>query len=1135
MFDPVLLAFPVDEDLPIAELLEPTGGGLGVPARGAAVDDDLGVELGEQAGRHSVDLIRRDVDGSRQVGVSEVGGAERLDEDRWVAALEFRLQILPGDRGHHFCSSWWPVGRHPVIKADPPVILLAHEGALGVMAPPRYPVCVRFGILGPLAVGEGDTAVEIRRGIPRTLLIALLLRAGETVGAGALMELLWGDNQPRNPANALQIQVSYLRKMLAGAGEDGSHRIVTRAGGYAIELGPDELDAHQFDRLVREATARRSEESAVGLDAALELLDGALGLWRGDPLEDVAGEPFAIGEITRLEEARWAAVEDRNDVLLALGRHRELVGELGQLVNRLPLRERFHDQLMVALYRSGRQADALRAYAHARRVLVEELGLEPGSRLQELERAILAQDRSLDWGPPAGTAAVKSSPPPTMPAASPGRTLPAPVTSLVGREAELTSIRQLLGRTRMLTLTGPAGGGKSRLALELAQLEADRTSVWFVDLASVTSDDRVAAAVAAALGVPSAPEEDTVTAVTNALAIEGGLLLLDTCERVLPGVAEVASRVLRRCPGMRILATSRRPLGITGEIAWPVPPLALPPPRATSREEIASFPAVALFCERAEAVRPSFALTESTAADVAAICLTLDGLPLALELAAARADVLTPAAILARLQNRFDLLVEGGRDAATRQQTLRAALDWSFELLEPDQRRFFARLGVFASSFGLDAAVTVAGEGFSDPLSLLSGLVRQSMVTVAGEDRYRLLDTLRAYAVELVDEGEHDTRHRHARYYTDLAEVGEGKIVGPDQVVWLANLRADVPNFRAALEWSFATGQYELAARLAGALGWFWTLEGMLDEAIDYLERAVAHTEVPPLVRSKALWGDGLLAASLGRLDRARQAGAESADLARAAGDAVGCARGLNTLAVAEWALGNLEAAAQAHDEAISLLESTGDLWGLGVCTALRARTALDAGDADGERLARAALPVARASGDQHVIGIALEQLAQLDLTAGRTDSAKEAATECLAMHQAIGYREGTVAALHVLARSVAAGGDAKEARQLHLRALSLATRIGHVAAVCEAFEGLAALAAADHDFEETIRLLEVAHCEREAHDLPLRAPDRRAVDELRQVAEEGVGAEVALDLKAFARGQRADAIVARLLAADRR
>ena len=993
---------------------------------------------------------------------------------------------------------------------------------------------MRFGILGPLVVAEGDAAVEVRRGIPRTLLIALLLRGGETVGAGALIELLWADDLPRNPANALQIQVSYLRRMLGGAEAGGSQRIVTRAGGYAIDLGPDELDAQEFDRLVREAAARRGGGSADDLVAALELLDRALALWRGDALEDVAGEAFVIGEVTRLEESRWAAVEARNDVLLALGRHAELVGELGQLVNRLPLRERFHEQLILALYRSGRQADALRSYANARRVLVEELGLEPGPRLQDLEHAVLAQDRSLDWKRPAGPIATAPSttPSPTTAAQFAVGTLPVPMASLVGRDAELASARQLLGRARILTLTGPAGAGKSRLALELAHVEAEVGTVWFVDLASVTTDDRVPAVVAAALGVPSPPDEDTVTAVTGALAIEQGLLLLDTCEHVPAGAAEVASRVLRRCPKMRVLATSRRPLGITGEIAWPVPPLALPPPRSTSKEEIASFAAVALFCERATAVRPNFALTDGNAADVAAICLALDGLPLALELAAARADVLTPAAILVRLQNRFDLLVEGGRDAAARQQTLRAALDWSFELLTPDQRCFFARLGVFSGSFGLDAAVTVAGDQFADPLSLLSALVRHSMVSVAGDDRYRLLDSLRAYAAELLGTEEAETRHRHARYYTDLAETGEQGIVGADQVVWLAHLRADVPNFRAAVEWSFAAGEYELAARVAGALGWFWTLEGMLDEAVGYLERAVAHSDVPPLVRSKALWGLGLIAASLGRLERARQAGVESVALARSAGDRVACARGLNTLGVTEWALGNLETAAAAQDEAISLLESSDDLWGMGVCTALRARTALDAGDPEGERLARAALPVARASGDRHVIGIALEQFAQLELAAGRAESAKEAAAECLAMHQAIGYTEGTVAALHVLARSVAGGGDTDEARLLHLRALSLATRIGHAAAVCEALEGLAALAAAQQDFEETLRLLDAAQREREARGLPLRALDRPGVDKLRRTVQQGAGSAATRDLVAVTRASSTEAVVTRLLTA---
>ncbi len=988
---------------------------------------------------------------------------------------------------------------------------------------------MRFGILGPLEVQVGETSVDVRRGIPRTLLIALIVRVGETVSTNALLELLWGDEQPQNPANALQIQVSYLRKTLNAASDVGDQPIVTRVGGYALEVAPEQIDARRFDRLVREAATLAAGRTETDFEAALELLDSALALWRGEALADVAGEAFVMGEITRLEETRSAAMESRNDVLLVLGRHRELIGELGRLINLHPLRERLHEQLMLALYRSGRQADALRAFEHARRTLLDQLGLDPGPALQTLERAILTHDPSLEWRPPPPAAEPSRARASMSHVSVPTGRLPAPITPLIGRDAEVARARALLGRNRIITLTGPAGAGKSRLGLAVADEAADASRVWYVDLASTSDDDRVAATVAAGVGVPSAPDEDTATAVANGLALEQGLLVLDTCEHVLAGVAETASRVLRLCPGMRVLATSRRALGITGEIAWPVPPLALPPPRATSAQDVAPFAAVTLFVERATAVRADFALTDHNAADVAAICMALDGLPLAIELAAARADVLTAGAIRARLEHRFELLVEGGRDAVARQQTLRAALDWSFELLETDQRRFFARLGVFAGSFDLDSAVIVAGHGFADPLSLLSALVRNSMVTVVGDDRYRLLDTLRAYAGEMLDD-EHDTRWRHAHFYSDFAESAEQQIVGPDQSAWLARLRADVPNLRAAVAWSFANGAQELAARLAGALGWFWTLEGMLDEAIEYLQRAAADTSVPRLVRSKALWGLALLAGSLGQLDRARAAGADSASLARESDDVSGLARGLNALAVAEWALGNLAAAAEAHDEAIARLKPTDDLWALGVCMALRARTALDAGDPEGEKMARAALPVARASGDRHVIGIALEQVAQLELAAGHLDAAIDAATECLRMHEAVGYTEGTIAAMHVLALSQAARGDTKAARSLHLQALSLATRIGHAAALCEALEALATLAAAEHDYCGSIRLLEIAQHERATRDLPLRAPDRARVHDLWFAAEQALGPDTVAHVKTTAIQTPTEAVLAELL-----
>ena len=950
-----------------------------------------------------------------------------------------------------------------------------------------------FGILGSLQVRAGGTTIAIRRGHPRTLLVALLLRAGDTVTRDALTELLWGDEQPHNPANALQVQVSYLRKALSSADEAAAQLIETRPGGYSLTVSPDQIDVHRFESLVRAAESARVGATSDALDRALAQLDEALALWRGDALADVNGEPFAVGEITRLDEARWAAVEARNDLLLELGRHREVVGELSRVVDQHALRERFHEQLIVALYRCGRQADALRAYERARATLQEELGLEPGPSLRRLEHAVLEQDPSLDWVSAATAEAIATT--------SGAAALPVPLTALIGREGELDRVKHLLDENRIVTLTGPGGAGKSRLAIEVARHRSATHGVWFVDLGAVSDGHRVAAAVAAEIGVPSSPDDDTGAGVAQALSRELGLLVLDTCEHVLSGAAEIAVRILRVCPGIRILATSRRPLGITGEIAWPVPPLALPPPDGNGVSEVASFAAVALFAARAAAVRPGFAVTDATAADVAAICLGLDGLPLAIELAAARADVLTPAAINARLQNRFEFLVEGGREAAARQQTLRAAIDWSFDLLNDDQRRFFARLGVFAGSFDLEAAIAVAGVGLDDPFALLSALVRSSMVFVAGEDRYRLLDSLRVYAGELLEVMDDGTRDAHARHYTTLAEEAERQIVGSEQVPWLARVRADIPNFRTAFEWSFANGETELAARLAGALSWFWTLDGMLAEAAEYLERVVPLTTASPLVRSKVLSGVALVAASLGRLEQARAAAEESVTVGQTS-STFAHAFALNAQAVVAWALGDLDASAAAHDEALARLQGTDHPWILGVCLALRARTALDLGDPAGNQMAEAALQAARASGDRHVIGLALLQVAQLRLAEGKVDAAVAAASECLRLQEEIAYTEGTVAAVHALARAVQAAGDTDRARRLNLRALALADRIGHVAAVCEALEALATLAAANNDYASAVRLIDTAELERTAHEMPLHAPDRERLRDLRRAAE---------------------------------
>ena len=953
---------------------------------------------------------------------------------------------------------------------------------------------MEFGVLGPLLAREAGVDVEIRRGISRTLLIALLLRPGETVSADWLMETLWGDAQPRNPANALQIQVSYLRRTLAAGSVDGGQPIVTRPGGYSLDIDPQSVDAAVFERRIHTASAPDHETSDDVLRACLAEVDDALALWRGDALADVIGEPFAQAAIARLEEARWTAHELRMDLLLGLGRHREAVGDLGVLTAQQPLRERFHEQLMVALYRSGRQADALRAYEAARDTLREELGLDPGPALQALEHQILDHDPALAWEP----VAVVEEPEVTAEVQWRRGFVPAPLTELIGREEDVARLQELMARSRLLTLTGPGGAGKTRLAIELASAAASRGQVWYVDLSAIDLPEQVGSTVASALGATTGPSEDPIDVVAAALSTESGLLVLDTCEHVAAGAAKLATTVLRQAPRMQVLATSRRSLSVAGESAWPVPPLGLAPPESHNLATIAASPAVRLFVERAQGIRPDFELTDENASDVAAICLALDGLPLAIELAAARADVLSPAAIHARLQNRFDILVAGSTGAAERQQTLRATVEWSIGLLSDVQQAFFARLGVFAGGFDLDAAEAVAAEDDHDGLEVLSTLVRHSMVVTEGSDRFRLLDTLRAYAEGLLADLDADvTRRRHAEHYTRLAEAFEDGVRGAGQVAALAQLRIETPNLHAALEWSLSVGDLDVAMRLAGALSWFWSLDGRLDVATRHLQRAVEVDEVPAAVRAKVLWGYALLVNARGDLDDALAAADLSVTLARPTGDDATIAAGLNAVAVARWSRGDIDGAIDAHDEAIERFIAAKDLWGEAICKVLRARTALDRAAPDGPALLNAGLEAAHRSGDAHVLGLALGLVAEQQAAAGDLDAAIATGAESLRHQESIGYTEGTISALHLLARFHTEAGDLDAAETNLLATLRLAWKMQHAAAICEALESLSIIAG-QRGSSSAGALLVTATAERVRRNIALRPGDRPAVDELR-------------------------------------
>ncbi len=711
----------------------------------------------------------------------------------------------------------------------------------------REGAAVEIRILGPVEVIAGGRTVSVGGSRSRALLAMLALRPNQLVAAEFIAAELWPGQPPDRAMPILHVRVAELRRALRGAGEHD--RVVTRAPGYLLRVGDGEVDASRFAELVGQGRVLLAAGDATG---ACEQLDEALRMWRGPPLADLPDLGWASGAVTRLEEARLAATEWRTQAALATGGASELTAELAELTGEHPLRERLWGLRMLALYQAGRQAEALRIYQQARASLVRDLGVEPGAELRELHARILAQDPGLHPAP--GRESSRSVT--AVPAVSRAH-LPTPRTSFVGRKADLDAISDLIGAGPLITLTGVGGCGKTRLALAVAAAVAHQFAdgAVFADLGSLSDPDLVGQAIAMALRLEAS--EGTISEEAARAADREALIVLDNCEHLIAACAAYADVLMSRCPGLRILATSRQALGVDGEQVYLVPSLDIDTDAAT------------LFVERARTSRPGLPADRPARDQITQICRRLDGIPLAIELAASRAGHLALGDILSRLDDRFTLLAGGDR-RIPRHQTLTATMDWSHDLLADDERVLFRRLAVFCSPFSLAAAESVGSRApveQAQVLDLLASLIRQSLVTVvdAGADlRYRMLVTVRDYASQRLQAAGEVAQSRRAHLDYVLAAIAEiptrptqSNSLTAQQMRPVEIIEDDI---RAAFEYALDIGDRASALGIAARYGRYAMIRTRHGDGLALAERALSGPPEPAELYGWTRYAAALLA-----------------------------------------------------------------------------------------------------------------------------------------------------------------------------------------------------------------------------------------------------------------------------------
>jgi predicted ATPase/DNA-binding SARP family transcriptional activator len=915
---------------------------------------------------------------------------------------------------------------------------------------------LEVGILGPFEASAAGQRIVIRGATERALLARLAIDGSRPVSNRRIADDLWGDQAPRRPKQAIHALVFRLRQTLGPS----AAVLQTSDHGYALQLGTDALDLWRFDALV--AGSRRAQARG-DLAAAARDLTAALAVWRGDALTGLGDCPFVYPRARQLEETRFETHTERISVDLDRGLHTRLVPELEALALERPTHEGVSRLLMIALYRCGRQVDALAAYDRLRKRLAGQFGIDPSPPLQQLELELLRQDPKLGWRAPPGSPA-----PPPQPEPGPGPRrdrsrggVPHPLTAFIGRETELADVVARVEGDRLVTIAGPGGCGKTRLAIAAAHRLAPGRELRFVRLEGLTDAALVAVAVAEALGIRLGTGQSATTELTEALADRDLLVVLDNCEHVLPACTELVLAILESAPGVRFLLTSREQLSVPGEAVCRLGSLASPRP-GEPPEAVESSEAVRLFLDRAAAASgPAHPLGAAALPVVAEVCRRLDGIPLAIELAAARMVTLSLDQLSRRLADRFTVLQAGSRTALPRHRTLLAAMTWSHDLLDEQERCLFRRLSVFASAFPLEAAEAVCAGGSvstGDVCDLVARLAAKSLLAVERDEdevAYRMLSTIREYADSwLVDAAERrELAGRHHDWCLGQAAQAARAVHDGDQRRWARRLRSGMDDIRAALDW--ALGPEGETVALAAQMWQVWEMRGQDREGRRWIERALARPDqgradgARAAERAALLLGAGVFARGTDEFDESRRLVEQAASIYQDLADAGGTARcclELGRLLVLE---SKLEAAERCAAEARQQYLNLGDDWGVAWADVLAGNVLMVRGEyRAAARILHTALAAGRRLDNPAIVGDTLVFLGLVAVRSGRVSEASAHFGEALRIGRMLGSDSLVNVALANLGVVARHEGDHARALALLDEALVMARQRGEPLAV---------------------------------------------------------------------------------------